>query len=87
MSEHYAKLLALLVAEADRNHDGHLTIMKFTTNWRVSFGTPEQVMDEEVLFEGKDGPAYPEVEAMPVGKTFKEAAKAALTRRFVDDQD
>ena len=38
--------------------DGHLTIMKFTRNWRVAFGT--------------FGERF-EISAMPEGKTFNEA--------------
>ena len=43
--------------------DGHLTIMKFTTNWRVEFGTP---------FDRYD------IQALPVGRTFADAARSAL---------
>jgi hypothetical protein len=43
-----------------------LTIMKFTTNWRVGFGTPANQED---------------VYRMPQGATFREAAEAALKRR------
>lgn len=25
---------------ARQKYDGHLTVMRFTTNWRVTFGTP-----------------------------------------------
>lgn len=28
-----------LIRIADEKHDGHFTLMKFTTNWRCSFGT------------------------------------------------
>jgi hypothetical protein len=34
------ELLASLIERANKDHDGHLTIMKFTTNWRVGFLTP-----------------------------------------------
>jgi hypothetical protein len=44
--------------------DGHLTIMKFTTNWRVGFGTPSD---------------HAEIADMCVGKTFEEAAELALS--------
>jgi hypothetical protein len=54
-----------LVEVANKHFDGHLTIMKFTTNWRVSFGTPESRDD---------------IGAMPRGGTFDEAAKLALVR-------
>ena len=42
---------------------GDFRIMKFTTNWRVCFGTVEWRED---------------IEKMPVGKTFAEAAQKAL---------
>ena len=29
----------LLKAYADKYYDGHFTVMKFTTNYRVAFGT------------------------------------------------
>jgi hypothetical protein len=59
-------LLERLVAKADAAADGHLTIMKFTTNWRVTFGTPSNRED---------------VYRMPGGRTFREAAEAALKRQ------
>ena len=43
--------------------EGHLTIMKFTTNWRVGFGTPASRCDIDQMWEGV---------------TFAEAAEAAL---------
>ena len=33
------ELLKRLVDIANERFDGHLTIMKFSTNWRVGFGT------------------------------------------------
>jgi hypothetical protein len=45
--------------------DGHLTIMKFTTNWRVGLVTVES--------------RY-EIEALPGGTMFREAARAALEK-------
>jgi len=61
-----AYLLRRLIAKADASADGHLTTMKFTTNWRVGFGTPANQED---------------VYRMPQGATFREAAEAALKRR------
>jgi hypothetical protein len=55
--------LAQLKAIADRHFDGHVTIMKFTTNWRVGFGTPTWRCDIDRMWEGK---------------TFNEAATAAI---------
>jgi hypothetical protein len=57
------KLLSRLIQHAENHSDGHLTIMKFTTNWRVGFFTPYSHDDVQDLNEGR---------------TFEEAAKAAL---------
>jgi hypothetical protein len=56
-------LFEQLTHRAQEEHDGHLTIMRFTTNWRVGFDTPQ---DREAIDE------------MHVGKTFAEAATTAL---------
>ena len=56
-------LLSDLNDIANQHFDGHLTVLKFTTNWRVGFGTPEYRDD---------------IEAMSEGKTFREAAGKAL---------
>jgi hypothetical protein len=53
----------MLEAVANERHDGHFTIMKFKTNWRIAFRTPT---DRE------------EIEGMSVGETFDEAARAAI---------
>jgi len=57
------ELFRNLIEAADKTADGHLTVMKFTTNWRVSFATPD---DRDTIA------------AMHVGKTFAEAAQKAL---------
>jgi hypothetical protein len=59
------ELLASLIERANNNHDGHLTIMKFTTNWRVGFFTPNDRGDIKCL--------------AGVGQTFSEAANSALS--------
>ena len=56
-------LLSKLALIADIKFDGHLTIMKFTNNWRVDFGT---------LCDRGD------INAMPAGKSFYEAVANAL---------
>ena len=56
-------ILSKLAVIANIKFDGHLTIMKFTTNWRVDFGT---------LYDRGD------INAMPAGKTFHEAVANAL---------
>lgn len=59
-------LFEQLIDVANAHYSGHVTIMKFTTNWRIEFMTPEH-LDQDNLF--KD---------WPVGKTFEETAQAAL---------
>jgi hypothetical protein len=56
-------LLAKLQRRALIDFDGHLTILRFTTNWRVGFITPDERGD---------------IDGIPVGRTFEEAANAAL---------
>lgn len=50
---------------AAKHSDGHFTIMKFTTNWRVSFSTPN---DREEIAE------------MAVAPTLEEAVRIAVAR-------
>lgn len=38
---HLIELLKKAVDVADRDHDGHITFLKFTTGWKASFGTPD----------------------------------------------
>lgn len=56
-------LVTELKIVADKHFGGHVTIMKFTTNWRVGFGTPMYRCDIDQMWEGS---------------TFTEAAEAAL---------
>jgi hypothetical protein len=56
-----------LIDTADEHFHGHVTIMKFTTNWRVGFGTPWQVYSNRA----------DDVDMM-AGKTLEEAATKAL---------
>ena len=35
------KLVTCVEDIARKKHDGHLTIMKFTTGWKAFFGTPD----------------------------------------------
>ena len=57
------ELLTGFESVASSCFDGHITIMRFTTNWRVGFGTPASRCD---------------IDRMWSGKTFQEAALAAL---------
>jgi hypothetical protein len=62
-----------LVQLAKREHNGHLTIMRFTTNWREGFGTVNSRC---------------EVCALGEGKTFAEVAQQALMfKHCTDDAD
>lgn len=56
--------LAACVAFANEHCDGHFTVMKFTTNWRVSF-------DHHPL-------DHDEIQDMDSGSTFPRAVAAAL---------
>ncbi|HET7884428.1 MAG TPA: hypothetical protein VFL55_26300 [Acetobacteraceae bacterium] len=56
-------LLSRLVAIAHERHNGDLTVMRFSSNWRIGFGTPREHRD---------------ISRMPKGATFTEAAQSAL---------
>ena len=58
-----AQLWNKLIETADKLSDGHLTVMKLATNWRVGFFTPNRRED---------------IDFMSVGKTFADAACIAL---------
>ena len=62
-----AELLRLLAIYADKYHDGHVTIMKFGSNWKVGFGTPSS----NWAYTAEEIPMRP-------GITFIEAARVAL---------
>ena len=42
----------LIVFMANKFYDGHYTIFKFTTNYKVMFGTPNNVQEELDKIEG-----------------------------------
>lgn len=56
-------LMKRLQEVANEKFNGHLSILKFTTNWRISFETPSNRDD---------------ISRMAVGLTFGEAARKAL---------
>jgi len=56
-------LLIELQRLADSLYGGHLTILKFTTNWRVGFGTPNNRDD---------------IQKLHVGGTFAASAELAI---------
>src|SRR5262249_3031935 len=57
------ELMKRLQRVASEHFGGHFTVMKFTTNWRIMFGTPGERAD---------------IANAPCGKTFAEAAAKAL---------
>jgi hypothetical protein len=57
------ELFAELERIARKDYDGHFTIMRFTGNWRVGFGTPADRYD---------------IQALAAGSTFEEAVTRAL---------
>lgn len=63
MTKNDYELFAALVEKANKTFDGHLTIMKFTTNWRIGFQTPNHRED---------------IDGLTAGATFAEAAQKAL---------
>ena len=65
-AEQQMALLYKLVDIAAEISDGHVTIMKFTTHWRVGFFTPGDRFDIDGLCEGN---------------TFEEAAERAIKER------
>lgn len=65
------KVLEQLIEIANRDFDGHFTLLKFTTNWRCCFGT---VSD------------YDYVQQMAAGKTMEEAIQRCIEGNVnVDD--
>jgi hypothetical protein len=58
-------IMELCIKHANEHYDGHFTIMKFTTNWKVCFGTPADRDD---------------IDVMPTGKSLPEAMVKALLK-------
>lgn len=65
-----SEILTALVQLANKHSGGHVTIMKFTTNWRVDFTTPEH---------------RNHIQAMSEGKTLQEAAFKAVVALYDTD--
>jgi hypothetical protein len=75
-----ADLMVRLANVAAQISDGHFTVMKFTTNWRVGFYTPDGRGDTLGMAEGQTFvEAAEEALANPERYTAK-AAKEAATR-------
>ncbi len=54
MDDEIIEALKGLIEVAEARYDGHFTIMRFTTNWRVGFGTPDSRIDIGNLAVGKN---------------------------------
>ncbi|WP_126623202.1 hypothetical protein [Oceaniglobus ichthyenteri] len=65
MNEQEMELWKQLQEVANKEYDGHLTILKFTTNWRIGFVTPAE---------------REQIDQMAVGSSFAEAARNALSK-------
>lgn len=63
-----ATLLALIESRAVAHRDGHLTILRFTTGWKILLGTPD--LDS--------GAGREEVWQLPTYPTLREALVATL---------
>ncbi len=58
-------LIETITLIADTFFDGHFILMKFTTEWRLAFGTPHDL-------------SYDDVKELPCGPTLKHAFIAAV---------
>lgn len=65
MNSQEIELWDRLQTDANEKYDGHLTVLKFTTNWRIGFLTP---VDRD------------QIDELAVGSSFAEAARNALAR-------
>ena len=62
-----AAILAAAQAIADHAFDGHMTVMKFTKGWRVSFGHQPESRDA--------------IASMTSGPTLRDALAKAITQQ------
>jgi hypothetical protein len=53
---------AEVIDTAEREHDGHLTVMRFTTHWKAFYGTPDLDDRERGRMFVAGLPAYPTME-------------------------
>lgn len=67
-------MLALAEELAKNRKDGHLTIMRFTTHWKATLGTPDL----------HGGAGYDEVSRLRGFPTLSEALAYLLTTEHVD---
>ena len=66
-----AILLAQAEAIANQEHDGHLTIAKFTNGWKVAFDTPDL----------RGGTASDQFWKLKSSRSLKKALKNLLAQR------
>ena len=72
-------LVTIAEQVAQGKHDGHLTLMRFTSGWKVMFGTPElSCASLEEVEAGTFGGGYGEVQNLPTYPTLREALSAML---------
>jgi len=72
-------LIAIAERVAGEKYDGHLTLMRFTSGWKVMFGTPELSCGSlEEMEAGAFGGGRGEVQGLPSYQTLREAMHAIL---------
>jgi hypothetical protein len=76
--EQLVELLRMAENMAVKYADGHVTIMRFTTGWKVMLGTPEMTVE----FSGEDfeitGGGYGEVGRLPGFDSLEEAVTTLI---------
>jgi hypothetical protein len=63
----FCDLLFAVIATANDEHDGHLTILSFTTGWKACYGTVELDNREMGRMDVAALPNYPTLEAALAG--------------------
>jgi len=75
------KLVKEAVEIADRYYDGHMSLMKFTTNWRFGFKTPINLHREcHVFVQGKT-----KREALENGITWHRSGCSVTMWKYSDE--
>jgi len=73
-----ADLITLCEAEAIKNHDGHLAIMRFTTHWKATLGTPNLLLSGWNTTTNEPEGGYLEVKKLRGYSTLREALESLL---------
>jgi hypothetical protein len=73
--ENLNSLLQMLILQAERTHDGHLTIMRFTTGWKVVCGTPS--LDQD---------GWSQLQALPNRADLAQSIRAALVADLTSEE-